>query len=159
MARQSWFREWFRSEEANTFALLVTMLPMLMTAFGLGVDMTHNQYVRQELQASADQATVAATGATVTGADKVSRIVSDAEAFTILRRVYSANRDLGPARMNCIGTTYCWAEPSPPAIVSGRRVLVFTVHEQSRNGFLAGFGIPTQDYHLISRARVNQSTE
>lgn len=160
MSDEHWFRGWFRGEDANSFAMLLTMLPMLISAFGLGVDMSHNQYIRNELQAAADMATVAGTAMNNVDSTRTSRIDPDA-AVAVMRQTYNANRDSGPATLDCLSgkPKECWVEYRKPTISTNRQVLAFYVQEQSRNGFLSIVGISKQQYHVVSKARVNQTTE
>lgn len=160
MSRRAWFRQWIGGEEANSFALLLVMLPMLITAFGLGVDMTHNQYIRGELQASLDMATVAGAAVTDVDSTRTSRIVN-ASAMKAVRQTYNANRMTGPSTLDCISgnANQCWIEYKAPTISKNRLVLTYYSQEQSHNGFLSIVGVPTQQYHLVSKARVNQTTE
>jgi hypothetical protein len=161
MSGRRWHANWWGSEDANTFAMMLVMLPMLITAFGLGVDMTHNQYIRHELQAAADMATVAAAGVTeIDPNGQVSRIVPT-PAYDTLRKVYAANRLDGPATLDCLSGTKqrCWLERTPPAVSADRLSIQFNIREQSHNGFLAVFGVPKQAYNLTSTARVKQTTQ
>lgn len=152
-----------RDESSNSFALFVVMLPMLMGAFGLGLDISRNVYIRTDLQNSLDLAVVGGAASTV---DKNNGgIKIDAEkAIASTEKIYAANR---PAKnLTCFGggsipdsdATRCW-EVVEHSFTNSNTEFSYTVHEQSRNAFLPVIGIEYQQYTVSAHAAVRQDAD
>lgn len=162
-ARQ-WWRATRADEASNSFAMFVVMLPMILGAFGIGVDMSRNLYIRTSIQNHLDMATVAgaATGTPTSTGIKITKEYAIRE----VERVYAVNREGGPA-MSCIGSQAvvpgtgglhrCWKQPVGSKVTTTQ--VTYTVAERSRNAFLSVIGIPVQNYQVTSAAKVNQQTE
>lgn len=151
-----------RDEASNSFALFLIMLPVIMGAFGIGLDMSRNVYIRTTLQNGLDMATVSGAGVTTVNQDGVVDI-DEEDAIKAVETVYAQNR---PAFMECIGdnsritgTGYhkCWKQWG--GITVNRAYLQYGVRERSKNAFLPVIGVKWQDYHIVSQARVNQQTQ
>lgn len=153
---RAWWRatESHRDEKSNSFALFVVMLPILLGAFGLGVDVARNVYIRSSLENALDTAVTsgAAAGYVYNGQDGSFSL----EQFTqATERVYALNRQNGPG-LSCIGagivpgTTLpkCWVQPRGPQYDGTRHEVRYSVQEQSRNSFLNVIGVPTQTYRI-----------
>ncbi len=151
-------------ESGNSFVLFVVLLPILLGAFGLGLDMTRNVYIRTSLQNALDMATAAGAAVTTT-APGGRTVLRPEEALQTVEQVYALNRSTGPAlaclgsRQPVAGTTLgkCWVQPAPPVLTD--TTITYTVRERSTNAFLQVLGVPYQDYRLQSRSRVNQTTQ
>lgn len=153
-----------RDERSNSFAMFVVLLPVIIGAFGLGVDTARNVYIRISLQNSLDMATVSGAAVTFVNGDGDVEI-DQSEALATIRQVYALNRSQGPG-LACIGPrtpvsgtdlVQCWKSWNPAVV--NRANLTYSVHEQSTNAFLQIVGVRTQDYHLESDARLKQKTE
>lgn len=161
-----------RDENGNGLIMLITLMPVILLAFGVGLDTARAMWVRQALQKAVDQAAVA--GAATTRIDAAGGLVIDTvsappnEAFSTTRRFYALNR---PGAVLCTGDRAaipgtdrqrCWTEPAtqPLRVSADGQNLFFMVRERSpHSGFLRLAGLTHQDYNLISRARiVEQST-
>lgn len=161
-----WWRdpEGRRDEASNSFAMFVVMLPMILGAFGIGVDMSRNLYIRTSIQNHLDMATVAGAGTTVQTSAGLR--VDTKNALPQVERVYAVNRASGPG-LSCIGNRSiiegtdgqrrCWTQPVKAAATSTK--VTYTVAERSRNSFLVVLGIKDQNYRVSSAAKVNQQTE
>lgn len=155
-------------EASNSLVLLILILPMILAAFGLGVDISRNVYVRDSLQNALDTAT-AAGAAAVRNQPSGGLDFTPAVATRVTRAMYALDRMNGPAT-TCIGSgaflpgtpglRMCWQEPAgPPRIDAAAGMLIYTVREQTRNAFLGMVGIPVQTYTLVSKARINQTDQ
>lgn len=144
--------------------MFVLMLPMLIGAFGMGLDISRNVYIRTTLQNDLDLATVAGAAVTTINDESQVSILSE-DALATVERVYALNRAQGPAtecwgdRETIAGTTIarCWKVVGTPTV--NRAYLYYSVRERTRNAFLPVVGVPTQTYTLESRARVKQQLE
>lgn len=164
---QRWQRK-PRDESSNSFALLIMLLPLILGAFGIGVDTARNTYIRISLQNDLDLATVG--GAAVTTYDTSNNLVIDENAALIeVARIYAQNRSVGPG-LSCIGDQQrvpgtnpaiprCWRGLDPNGVTPNGLRLNYSVSERSRNAFLPVLGITWQDYSLRSSAVLNQGTE
>lgn len=151
-----------RDEKSNSFALFVITLPVILGAFGIGVDMTRNTYLRTSIQNHLDMATVA--GASVMSGSVGGKIDAK-KAVAEVEKVYAVNRWAGPG-LSCTGTgkrvpgteaPRCWTQPKKPTVST--RSVTYTVGEQSTNAFLVVLGVPKQSYYIQSTAVVNQATQ
>lgn len=150
-----------RDEASNSFAMFVVMLPLILGAFGIGVDMSRNVYLRTTIQNHLDLAVVSGAGTHVSNGTKI-----DAHAALVqVERVYAVNRAAGPGLM-CTGSGArvpgtrvgrCWTTPYPAQVTPTS--VKYSVREKSHNVFLTVLGIPNQTYNITSFARVNQNTQ
>jgi hypothetical protein len=152
----------YRDEASNSFALFLIMMPVIMGAFGIGLDMSRNVYIRTTLQNGLDMATVSGAGVTDVNQEGVVDIDEEG-ALRAVETVYAQNR---PGFMECTGdnsrigdTGYhrCWKQWGSPTI--NRAYLQYGVRERSKNAFLPVIGVKWQDYHIRSQARINQQAE
>lgn len=150
-------------ELSNSFALMVVMLPVILGAFGMGIDMARNTYIRTSLQNTLDMATVA--GAAVTNVTAGQPTINPTGAIQQTERIYAIDRNTGPG-LACIGSRaivsgttlpMCWKRWHAPRVRATK--LTYSVVEKSRNAFLPVIGIDFQTYHLVSHAVVNQQTQ
>lgn len=153
-----------RDERANSFAMFIVMLPMLIGAFGLGVDVSRNAYIRISLQNSLDAATVAGAGVTQINPNG-EVVIMPGEALTTVEKLYAINRADGPG-LKCTGSgatvaetdaPRCWRQWRPADITQNE--VTYSVRERSTNMFLKMVGVVYQDYRLTSTARVRQSAQ
>lgn len=158
-----WFDGWFtrpRNEASNSFAMFIVMLPMLIGAFGIGVDTARNVYIRSSLQNALDMGTVA--GAAVTRINANSRVVIDgANAVETVEIVYAANRR--SVALVCIGDrtiipqgggAKCWRTVN---VAVQPNYIRYVARERSKNAFLPIVGVETQRYTVRSTARLRQT--
>lgn len=156
-------RRFGRDEASNSFALFVVMLPMLLGAFGMGLDISRNVYIRTELQNALDLAVVGGA-AEVTHNSNGDIQIDRERAIATTERVYQANRAQAAA-LECKGGAViagteqrrCWALWEP-AIANGAE-FTYSVVETSRNAFLPTIGIPYQQYRLVSHASLRQDAQ
>lgn len=151
-----------RDESSNSFAMFIVMLPIIMGAFGMGLDFSRNVYIRTTLQNALDMATV--SGAGVTEINSQGRVdIVNGEALRTVERIYAINRSEVP--MDCWGdgddiegTTLnkCWRESE---FGMSRDYLTYGVRERSQNAFLTVIGVKWQRYDIVSNAAVNQDQE
>lgn len=152
-----------REEASNSFALFVVMLPMLMGAFGLGLDMSRNVFIRTELQNALDLAVVGGAAEVKWSGDGDLRINQEA-AVNTTERIYNLNR-AHASRLVCQGHaviangggTRCWL-PYGEAKATGVEY-VYGVTEKSRNAFLPVIGVEYQTYNIVSRASLRQDAQ
>lgn len=152
-----------RDESSNSFAMLIVMLPMLLAAFGLGLDFARNLYIKISLNNALEQAVVSGAGVANTSRHGVT--IDPNAAMDAVQRVYAIDRTAGPS-LDCIGpktivpgTNYpqCWK--TWKATVVGQQFIQYGVDEQSTNMFLGIVGDSTQNYHLQAQARIKQATQ
>lgn len=151
-----------RDEASNSFALFIIMLPVIMGAFGTGLDFSRNVYIRTTLQNALDMATVSAAGVTeINGEGRVD--ILGGQARDTVERVYAINRAEVP--VDCWhysggleGTSLdkCWKEVE---FTATRNSLTYKVSERSQNAFLPVIGIKWQKYIIASTASVNQDSQ
>jgi Flp pilus assembly protein TadG len=151
-------------ERGNTLAMFIVLLPIILGAFGMGVDTARNVYIRMSLQNALDMATV--SGAAVTTISPSGQVVIDpAGARRTVEQMYALNRGQKPA-VSCsgpgtpvpgAGVARCWQASHPPKVTAGQ--VSYEIREQSRNAFLGLLGAPTQTYTLRSTAVINQTTQ
>lgn len=152
-------RRFGHDEASNSFALFVVMLPMLMGAFGIGLDVSRNVYIKTELQNALDLAVVGGA-AEVSHDDHGNIYVNPGKAVATTERIYEANRQQA-ARLECTSTTViegtsqrrCWKRDGYTA--NGVE-FSYSLTERSRNAFLPVVGVVYQDYRLISHASLRQ---
>jgi Flp pilus assembly protein TadG len=156
-------RRFGRDEASNSFALFVVMLPMLLGAFGMGLDISRNVYIRTELQNALDLAVVG--GAAEVRHDDAGNIyVDQARAVAAAERIYDANRQQA-ARLECTsnhtiegtGTRRCWQRWNEPVASGGE--FTYSVVEISKNAFLPVVGVTFQTYRLVSHASLRQDAQ
>lgn len=156
-------RRWGRDEASNSFALFVVMLPMLLGAFGVGLDVSRSVYIRTELQNALDLAVVG--GAAEVRHNPSGNIAVDQDrAVATTERIYQANRAQA-ARLECtgegvidsLGTRRCWKRWEDP--VANGSEFTYSVVERSRNAFLPVIGITFQDYRIVSHASLRQDAQ
>lgn len=161
LARHGWL--WLRDpacrrEEraASSMVAFIMFFPLIVGAFGFGIDIARNIWIRTSIQNAVD--TSAVGGAAVTdnhGAGGALRI-RGGDAIDEMRTLYKLNR--ANVALNCLGSVEgrCWIEPHPP-VVTGLRI-TFDVHEESTNAFLGFVGQPRQQYNLHGQAKISQAT-
>ncbi|MGV8846524.1 TadE/TadG family type IV pilus assembly protein [Tessaracoccus sp.] len=159
---------WGRREEraASTLVAFFMFFPLVVGAFGFGIDLARNVWIRNSIQNAVDSAVVGGAGVTkITSAGVV--VINPVPAVAEMRKLYAINRADNP-NLKCIGDnagfaangiTYhrCWRELPAPRVTS--KTAQFNVQEQSRNAFMGLLGMPTQSYTLQGKAKVNRSTE
>lgn len=153
-----------RDESSNSFALFVVMLPLLMGAFGMGMDMSRNVFIRTELQNALDLAVVGgAAEVRYTGSGDIK--VNQEAAVATTERLYNLNR-INASKLECLGGGHiagaegqrrCWKVLDLPAATGVE--YVYGVSERSRNAFLPVIGVVYQDYQIISRASLRQDAQ
>ena len=161
-------------ERANGLILLISTLPLVLSAFGLGLDMARNVWIRSTLQEALDSATVAASGVTRVGPGN--RLIVDTSparpenATQQLRKYYAINRPgfvlcrPNPGSVPFTNMSMCWVErPAGPGPQVGPRVspdgqrITYSVRERSPNsGFLRFVNINFQNYNVTSQARIRE---
>lgn len=154
-----------RDEASNSFAVFIVMAPVIFGAFGMGLDLSRNTYIRTSLQNDLDMATVGGAAVTTVSSNGAV-VINRPAAVSTLERLYAINRTHGPT-LDCIGdaapipgTTLkrCW-QTLNYGLVTTNQDLTYNVVERSRNAFLPVIGLTYQTYHLTSKARVNQDTQ
>lgn len=156
-------RRWGRDEASNSFALFVVMLPMLLGAFGMGLDISRNVYIKTELQNALDLAVVGGA-AEVKSTSTGDIAVDQTRAVAAAERIYQANRAQA-AKLECTSTQTiegsttrrCWKRWEEP-VASGTE-FTYSVIERSRNAFLPVIGVTYQDYRLVSHASLRQDAQ
>lgn len=149
-----------RSESGNAFAVFIVMLPMLLAAFGMGVDVARNTYIRMSLQNDLDMAVVGGAAVTQTNSNG-KLVISTSGAQAAVRETYRLNR-LNSTNLDfCLtgNTNRCWQETAgAPAVTQNGTRITYSIRERSRNtAFLAFVGVPFQDYRLTSSAVLRPS--
>jgi hypothetical protein len=154
-----------REERAATpLVVFILFFPLIVGAFGFGVDHARNVWIRTSIQNAVDSAAVG--GAAVTKINTRTRLleVDKVNAPGEMRRLYAFNRADNPGlicigdRAQISGTTYtrCWR--GEVTTVTARSTL-FKIQERSNNAFLGLLGQPTQTYNLQGKAKVNLATQ
>jgi len=160
-----------REERATTsLVMFIMFFPMIVGAFGFGVDFARNTWVRTSIQNAVDTAAVAGAGTTrVTTTGQV--VVDWTKAAGQMRKLYALNRADNPG-LACLGDKFfipgtggllrCWTELPLPKVGSAAvpwKKTQFDVRERSSNAFLGILGYPYQTYHLTGKAVINRATE
>lgn len=153
-------------ESSNSFALMIVCLPVILAAFGIGVDLSRAVYVHSSLQNALDTSTV--SGAAVVTESNGAFSIHEKSAAATTRQVYAVDR-LNEPGTSCIGpgsivpgTTarMCWKEPKGgPAITGGGKTLTYTVQERITNFFLVIINDRYQTLTLTSTATINQRNQ
>lgn len=161
-------RRW--DESSNSFAMFVVMLPLIIGAFGIGIDIARNVYIRTSLQNALDMATVGGAAVTEVAPGGGLRIDAD-NALLTTEQVYALNRASGPS-VDCVDTpgnipgtqlARCWRTGvglRAPTVTD--TAIYYSVRERSKNAFLPVLGVTSlvwQDYVLESHAVLKQSGE
>lgn len=152
-----------REEASNSFALFVVMLPLLMGAFGMGLDMSRNVFIRTELQNALDLAVVGGAAEVKWTGDGTLKINQEA-AVNTTERLYNLNRAHASALI-CEGHgtipegggKRCWEQYGEPK--ANGVEYVYGVTEKSRNAFLPVIGVEYQSYNIVSRASLRQDAD
>lgn len=157
-------------ESANGLIIIISMMPLILSAFGLGLDMAKNVWIKTSLQGRLDGATVAAAGVTRVSANGQS-VVIDARpttpdnAYQTARRFYALNRpgfvlcrSSPPVIANSGGLRMCWTEVAgTPALSADSKTIRYSIRETSPNsGFLTFVNLDFQKYRLESKARIKE---
>jgi hypothetical protein len=159
-----------RDEKSNSIALFIVLLPIIIGAFGLGVDVARNLYIRTSLQNSLDMAVVGGSGVTTTDGNnqivlgvRHGGVIDRNAVVTEVERVYAMNRMQGPG-LSCVGRgtvpgtrlQKCWEQPTTPVVTSN--FVYYSVAERSRNAFLQILSddLIYQHYTLESRATITR---
>jgi hypothetical protein len=180
VARLGWV--WLRDPEArreeraaSSLVVFIMFFPLIVGAFGFGIDISKNIWVRTSIQNAVDSSAVGGAGVTVIDKKGV-LLVDQALAPGEMRKLYALNRADNPG-LSCNGDRVlvkgtsevrCWtgekaqADKDPadkdPATGLYTRTL-FAVHEESKNAFLGFLGQPIQNYWLQGKAKVSRATE
>lgn len=166
---RTWIRRWRQEEDSNTLVLAILLMPLIIGAFGIGVDVTRNIYIRTELQNALDMATVAGAAAGVPKAASTVDLRTSENRQRVIRaveQVYAANRRQAPG-VDCVGPRTPIAGTSPPevkcwrehAISIGQDNVYYRIEERSKNAFLGVLGeqLRYQTYQLESLGYVSQA--
>ena len=173
VVRHGW--AWLRDPEgrreegaAASLAAFIMFLPLIIGAFGFGVDHARNIWIRTSIQNAVDSSAVAGAAVTNTNRSTGAVEIDPANAPIAIRKLYALNRADNPGlkcigdRVHVAGTPHerCWKEPYPAVKVSPQlKSIEFNVREQSTNAFLGFLGNPIQTYNLQGKAKVSLSTE
>jgi len=163
----AWARALHADEKGNSFAVFIVLLPLILGAFGTGIDIARNTYIRTTLQNSLDVAAVSgAAAATPDGTGKINltTAANQTRVLATIEKLYAMDRDAGPG-IDCTGpqspisgapsgTVRCWKTVKVTFKTSSVEI---TITEQSHNAFLQILGIPVQKYTLTSSGFVGQS--
>jgi hypothetical protein len=156
-------RDGNRDEKSNSFALFIICLPIIIGAFGLGVDIARNVYVRQTMQSNLDLSVYSSLGNAHT--DGSGNLVLDDPATVLASAegLYAMNRADGPG-LGCTNSgtvrlptgqivTKCWT--TTRTVVTSTTVCYWAV-EKSRNAFLPVLSkdLLYQTYDLSSGATI-----
>lgn len=162
-----------RDESSNSFAMFVIMIPLLMGAFGMGLDISRNVFIRTELQNGLDLAVVGGA-AEVQFAPNGAAVVDLEKAVVATERVYNMNRaeaaallcTKGQGLLADSGITRCWQPVDPHTYTDINKATgvassgyYYAVRERSRNAFLSVVGVTYQDYLIESRASIRQAAQ
>jgi hypothetical protein len=175
VARLGWV--WLRDPEArreeraaSSLVVFIMFFPLIVGAFGFGIDISKNIWIRTSIQNAVDSSAVGGAGVTVIDKKGV-LLVDKALAPGQMRKLYALNRADNPG-LSCKGDRVlikgtsevrCWTgekaqADKDPATGLYTRTL-FVVHEESKNAFLGFLGQPIQKYWLQGKAKVSRATE
>lgn len=152
-----------RDEASNSFALFIIMAPVIFGAFGTGLDVSRNVWIRTQLQNALDLAVVGGAG-TSNVASNGEVVIAEADALDNVEKIYALNRSSGPPLS-------CWGDRSNiPDTAESRcwrvlerdvrsQYLYYSISERSKNAFLPVIGIKWQEYTVTSEARIKQAAE
>lgn len=154
-----------RREEraASSLVVFIMFFPLIVGAFGFGIDIARNIWIRTSIQNAVDSSAVGGAGVTKTNSAG-GLVVNPGPARVEMRKLYALNRADNPGlsckgdRTPITGTPHkrCWT--GEVTTVSTTTTL-FEVREESKNAFLGFLGQPTQRYQLQGKAKVSLSTQ
>jgi|GEM_PF-5962342 len=168
VARLGWL--WLRDpgarrEEraASSLVVFIMFFPLIVGAFGFGIDIAKNIWIRTSIQNAVDSSAVGGAGVTKTNAAGVLKI-DPGPAKVEMRKLYALNRRDNPGlscngdRTAITGTPYqrCW---TGEVTTVGAATTLFRVQEESKNAFLGFVGQRTQKYKVQGQAKVSLSTQ
>jgi hypothetical protein len=163
LACRGWM--WLRDPEgrreeraATSLVVFIMFFPLIVGAFGFGIDIAKNIWIRTSIQNAVDTSAVA--GAAVTDSSTgVLRIRGDGPgspgAQSEMHKLYASNRADNPG-LTCLSGPFCWQEQSVVTATTTQ----FNVQEQSKNAFLGFLGpnLRIQNYSLQGKAKISLST-
>jgi len=177
VVRRGWV--WLRDPEgrreeraATSLVVFIMFFPLIAGAFGFGIDIAKNIWIRTSIQNAVDNSAVGGAAVTVinkkTGAVEVDTVNAPGE----MRKLYALNRADNPSLSCHAPTTFVVGSKSYTRCWTGEKTLVgkdpktgrltttqFNVKEESKNAFLGFLGQPIQAYSLQGKARVSLSTQ
>lgn len=165
VARHGWL--WLRDPDgrreeraASSLAVFIIFFPLIVGAFGFGIDIAKNIWIRSSIQNAVDTSAVGGAGVTQTDPGTGFPHINGPLAIDQMRNLYKLNRDDNPG-LTCTGSgnssSGCYTESWA---VSWDKT-EFNVHEQSRNSFLwfLGPNLRTQHYSLQGKAKISLATQ
>lgn len=159
-------------EAGNAFLMYMLLMPVLVFTMGFGMQVAINQYVKTTLQSALDQATQSGVSLAQNGGIANRNVSLSAGIMDQVRKVYDTNRAEKVGSLICRntlpkgGTTIItptsgcvWGENSWTIYYkNGQPYLKVDITDYSTNLFGAVFGSSTQEYHIISEARITRSS-
>ena len=169
---RSWTRSHFenrhRDESSNSFVLMLVALPVLISAFGLGIDMAHLAYTRQSIKSALETAVTSGAAVTRDSSTGTDFSIQATQAENVTRQVYATNRLNGPG-LTCSGSgapisgsqlSMCWTEPKgAPVVNQADRSVTYTVTEKVKTFFLSYVGIHTETIKVTATTATNLHNE
>jgi hypothetical protein len=164
VARRGW--SWLRDpagrrEEraASSMVAFIMFFPLIVGAFGFGIDIARNIWIRTSIQNAVDTSAVGGAGVTDNYGAGGALQIREGDAIAEMRTLYKLNR--ANVALTCLSGSegQCWVEPNghPPAVIGGTKI-TFDVREESKNAFLGFLGQRVQQYNLHSQAKISQAT-
>jgi Putative Flp pilus-assembly TadE/G-like len=157
-----------RREEraASSLVVFIMFFPLIVGAFGFGIDIARNIWIRTSIQNAVDSSAVGGAGVTRTDPRTGALAIDAGAAKNEMRKLYFLNRADNPsltcrpaASFTVGGHTYarCW-RGEVATVDANTNTAVFEVQEQSKNAFLGFLGQPTQNYSLQGKAKFSLAT-
>ena len=162
-----------REESGNGLVFIIAVLPVVISSFGLGLDISRNVYIRTQIQSGVDNAVVAGAATTTTSAGVV--VIDAGRAIAATEYYYAVNR---PGTLKCTGpgttlsppygaganststggfaagqySRVCWTGGTP-VVAAGSQAISWQIREVSPNsGFLSLVHLTNQTYNVKSKA-------
>ena len=160
-----WFQAKIKDEfGASSFIIVIMLLPLLVGTIGLGIDMSHGVYARQNVQNNTQSAVVSAASQRLLNSSKIDYTA----AFNVAMQMYTANRENFKKTLICatpgdlrggeqlMGGTCKWIlvkfVVTNPAV--GNATVFMQVREKTPNAFLSVFKVSSYQINASATGRV-----
>ena len=126
-------------ESGNTLVVFVMLFPVMFTIFGLAVDISIANYVKESVQNSINTATQITLSQASNPINSDRPMLTNNQAYDIVKRLYAQNTNRGVDATGASGTTLpfllCQTSPQPGGVLTTAPTVSTCAWTELNNGF------------------------